>query len=821
MKTLKTLLYLLLISYVPLAAQPLDTITINPVWVPGSNIEIEFQVADFQDIATMQFSINWDPTVLDYSGLDTSNISTFTDANIGTSFTDQGQLTVSWFDPLLQGVTFPDGSSIFSLSFIPLTNNSTPISITNTPIPIEITDINGNIYTLNTNSLNISPDGTPVQGVLFFDENDNCISDAGEQGLSNWMMEIQKDTNFWYVNTQSDGGFQLLLDTGAYTLTPIPPSNLWTNCQPSYNFTVGAQDTLVELEVDAQALADCPVLEVDLSAIFLRRCFENNYYIDYCNLGSAVAVNPYIEVTFDTFLTVTNTSVPIASQNGNTFTFEVDDLGINECGTIVVDVLVSCEAVLGQTHCSSAHIYPDTACIPPNPLWSGASIEVNSECEGDSLFFTIENTGNAAMSAPLNYIVIEDAVMLQSGPFDLDSGESIEIGLESTGSTYRIQADQEPFHPGSVSPTIALEGCGGEPFSIGFVTMFPENDADSYIDRDCQPNIGAYDPNDKQAHPTGRGDEHYIYRSTDLTYKIRFQNTGTDTAFTVRILDTLSQYLDLTTFRPGASSHNYTAQILDQNVVEFLFENIMLPDSNVNVEGSQGFVQFQIEPKADVPFWEEIQNRAGIYFDFNEPIITNTVLHTIEKPSAYQHIMVDLCEGETYEGVVYTESTTLEEYVDLTELDSFVYTHIHVSPTFQDTLNLQLAEGETYNGIEITGDTTLSFTYQTQAGCDSTVTAHIEVLISNQNRIHQNQEYLMTYPNPTEDMVVMDYYLQQTTEIRISVLTVDGRVVKTVQQDQNSGKYRKEINLSELQRGIYIIKLETSNHQFINKITKL
>ncbi|MCB0556652.1 MAG: hypothetical protein KDD02_24110, partial [Phaeodactylibacter sp.] len=64
--------------------------------------------------------------------------------------------------------------------------------------------------------------------------------------------------------------------------------------------------------------------------------------------------------------------------------------------------------------------------------------------------------------------------------------------------------------------------------------------------------------NDKQGFPRGYGDEHYIYPGTDLEYLVRFQNTGNDTAFLVVIRDTLSEFLDIATVRPGAASHPYT-----------------------------------------------------------------------------------------------------------------------------------------------------------------------------------------------------------------------------------------------------------------------
>jgi hypothetical protein len=64
-------------------------------------------------------------------------------------------------------------------------------------------------------------------------------------------------------------------------------------------------------------------------------------------------------------------------------------------------------------------------------------------------------------------------------------------------------------------------------------------------------------------------------------------------------------------------------------VLTFTFNNIHLPDSNVNEAASQGFVSFRIAQKPDVPLGAEIYNEAAIYFDFNEPVITNRTLHTV------------------------------------------------------------------------------------------------------------------------------------------------------------------------------------------------
>jgi hypothetical protein len=158
--------------------------------------------------------------------------------------------------------------------------------------------------------------------------------------------------------------------------------------------------------------------------------------------------------------------------------------------------------------------------------------------------------------------------------------------------------------------------------------MFPVADYGESYDELCQVVIGSFDPNDKQGFPTGYAENHYIDRNVDLRYLIRFQNTGTDTAFTVRITDEISTHLDMRTFRPGASSHNYIVDIVGDEVT-FTFDDIMLPDSFVNEPGSNGWVEYEISQKFDLPLETRVENTAAIFFDFNEPVITNTVFHTV------------------------------------------------------------------------------------------------------------------------------------------------------------------------------------------------
>ena len=64
-------------------------------------------------------------------------------------------------------------------------------------------------------------------------------------------------------------------------------------------------------------------------------------------------------------------------------------------------------------------------------------------------------------------------------------------------------------------------------------------------------------------------------------------------------------------------------------MVEFNFDNILLPDSIVNEPGSHGYVKYGIKANAGLADFTAVQNTANIYFDFNPAIITNTTSNTL------------------------------------------------------------------------------------------------------------------------------------------------------------------------------------------------
>ncbi|MEL7250134.1 MAG: T9SS type A sorting domain-containing protein [Bacteroidota bacterium] len=519
-----------------------------------------------------------------------------------------------------------------------------------------------------------------VRGYVYQDINELCLSDTNDPVLVGWQVIAEFAGEQLTVFTDDEGYYEFIVPAASGTVTVLPPSDNWTACEEiqSINPTPGQ---VVSADFWFQSEEECPQLEVSLSTPFLRRCFSSNYFIRIRNLGALPATNVDVTLELDDFLAYLGASIVPVGVINQTVAWNIDEIQPGELVTIIVQVLVSCDAALGQVHCTEVFAAPGPDCVTSDG-WSGTNLELEGVCNGSEVLFTITNTGATELAESVNFIVIEDgvAMMQQQVLDDLGGDQTESISFPANGSTYTFQLDQVENHPFSERLSVSVEGCGTDDmnsFSTGFVTQFPQATSGPNSDILCEENIGAYDPNDKSALPVGYGMPHYIEPETKIDYRIRFQNTGTDTAFTVVIRDTLSSLLDLRTLELGNSSHTYSAAVDLGRALTFTFNNILLPDSTTNLEASQGFVEFSIYPFDDAPLESVIENDAAIYFDFNEPIITNTVFHTLGR-NFLEVVDVTTLSGVRFEWEVFPNPASNRLIVSLdgelpVELDFVIF----------------------------------------------------------------------------------------------------------------------------------------------------
>jgi uncharacterized repeat protein (TIGR01451 family) len=158
----------------------------------------------------------------------------------------------------------------------------------------------------------------------------------------------------------------------------------------------------------------------------------------------------------------------------------------------------------------------------------------------------------------------------------------------------------------------------------------------------------SYDPNDKLVEPAGYGVFGAIPLSTEeLTYTIRFQNTGNAPAQDVMLRDQLHPHLDLTSLQVLAYSHLPT-EIHVESAGELVvrFDGIQLPDTSADFTGSQGFIKMRFRLMPGLPHLTQVLNTAEIYFDLNEEVVTNTTTSTLVDCSLWEPAVNQLSNGQ-------------------------------------------------------------------------------------------------------------------------------------------------------------------------------
>lgn len=364
-------------------------------------------------------------------------------------------------------------------------------------------------------------------------------------------------------------------------------------------------------------------------------------------------------------------------------------------------------------------------------------------------------------------IVIDDGCILNStipSP-DLISGDTLSWNFSS------ITYDSSLFVPQIfVTPTSVILGsyvC----FKTIITPFAGDADTTNNIKDYCYPIVNSYDPNDKKAYPIGECEPAFISNDQLLNYTVRFQNTGTAEAIDIYVLDTLDSDLDLNTVRILAHSHPMHTEVLPGNVLKFVYDSIMLPDSTSNEAGSHGYVIFEIMPNAGLANGIQITNDVGIYFDFNPPVYTNTVLNTISD------FTID--NSTSVSGITITAGLSGGTY--------------------------QWVDCDNGNSI-ISGETLQSYTPTTNGnyaviisdGCFTDTSSCVTINIIGINESSNTNSFSVS-PNPSQNTITVS--TQKTIELNI-VNVLGETVLKTNAKDKDV------IDVSGLSNGIYFIRSE-------------
>jgi len=215
--------------------------------------------------------------------------------------------------------------------------------------------------------------------------------------------------------------------------------------------------------------------------------------------------------------------------------------------------------------------------------------------------------------------------------------------LQTTDSIVWTLNNLIPFHNGNIIVTTKVDSnlvLGSTVSSNARIEPFLLDTNPACNFDTCLVNIqNSFDPN------TIITDHDKIFQSSLINppyieNTIYFQNTGTDTAFNIKIINPVDPTkFDVSTLELVSSSHPVSIQYKpwESNIV-FSFDNILLADSGINQTESHGHIKYKFKPYSNLVVDDSLIYKAYIYFDFNNPVSTNTAYTTIISPLSTSEI---------------------------------------------------------------------------------------------------------------------------------------------------------------------------------------
>lgn len=489
------------------------------------------------------------------------------------------------------------------------------------------------LATVFCDTLSPSNDGC-ASGYVFCDVNNNGIYDTWETVVPNAPVTVTYNNQSLLVYTNLYGLYNIYAPNGSQNTAVISVDANWL-AQNGYQFTSNSASITLQ---PCQVFPPAPYVNFPLNCDSVQVATECIYGWVFCDAngngsfdaGEVPIANAPININGNSNFpfTIYSDSNGVYSYSGQAIFNGFAILSIPTWWLTQHGYTLSNSIITVQTDCNNpTPVYFGVNCSPTlcadlwttvNP-WIGYFQNSNnhiklkwgnngpSSTTGYTLTLTYPSsvTPNLSSIDNSNYVISGNTITWTFGP----------------GSSYINQQDIISFFVPSGYPSGTPHLYTSTITALGSTTDCDLLNNDGSL---CLILGNSYDPNDKSTSLTPIIDPTV---QDELTYVIRFQNTGTAPAQDVYIIDSLSSNLDWSTLKVISASHNMQLINLGNGIMKFNFPGIWLPDSTANEPASHGDVVFSIKENVGNGIGSVIENTGYIYFDWNPAIITNTVVN--------------------------------------------------------------------------------------------------------------------------------------------------------------------------------------------------
>ena len=138
-------------AFVPPQSQDVLTITAqNARGRAGMDVCVAIKVKGFTNLLAMQYTLAWDPKVLEFKGVDKPGLPYLDQADFGFNRVKEGLLPFVWINDALQATTVPDEAAIYQVCFkaVGASGQSSAVRFVEQPTPFEVVNVNEEVMEL-------------------------------------------------------------------------------------------------------------------------------------------------------------------------------------------------------------------------------------------------------------------------------------------------------------------------------------------------------------------------------------------------------------------------------------------------------------------------------------------------------------------------------------------------------------------------------------------------------------------------------------------------------------------------------------------------
>ncbi|MEL7530628.1 MAG: T9SS type A sorting domain-containing protein, partial [Bacteroidota bacterium] len=371
--------------------------------------------------------------------------------------------------------------------------------------------------------------------------------------------------------------------------------------------------------------------------------------------------------------------------------------------------------------------------------------------------------------------------------------------------------------------------------------------------------VGSFDPNDKTGRQ-GEGGLGWLRSDQAFPYVIRFENidTATAPALVVEIRDTLDptvfdlNSLQLMGFNIADSLYRFVPQRGTQNRIvdlrprlpyyvevttelesvngEFVCRFLTLDTLTMqavddpiggflppNVDGvsGTGSIIFSLETQAAIQTGAIMENSAGIYFDTNPPIITNTWRNTIDDdlPSSQIAALADTLSD--LEIPLHWSSSDIGSgvrYFDLYFREDGGPWQVAADQLSDTSFVFLGVAGSFYEFYSIAYDTALN---EELPPLQADASTFIDASVGIKDGFDNN--FVRLYPNPNDGSFTLSFESLKATKVKFSLFNNLGALLHQQEIQLASGTQTIQQNLN-IPSGLYTLRFEIEGKQTVRKM---